>query len=249
MPFGNAYALPAHGVSTAIDTGKVHPVDTPYHLPPGIGVYHFIQCKALLRLAQERTCHPLALYIDTRLIIQIVQIVIIEAELAVGSPYIRCFPVVDGVSVEYVIAYLGSPPVVMVHLVLTVQMNTAPTVETFLRADTNKETGAHRIFPLMQPFGKVHLEFVIPHFLRIERERFFRIRTLRHLTHPKFLHALVPGTPITLIHGCAGGDLERDTYPVDFQNILIGFQYTVYIVYGYGVLYLIIHMKHTQFSL
>ena len=29
----------------------------------------------------------------------------------------------------------------------------------------------------MQPFGKVHLEFVIPHFLRIERERFFRIRT------------------------------------------------------------------------
>ena len=134
-------------------------------------------------------------------------------------------------------------------LVFPVQMNTAPAVEAFLRADTNKETGAHRIFPLMQPFGKVHLEFVIPHFLRIERERFFRIRTLRHLTHPKFLHALVPGTPITLIHGCAGGDLERDTYPVDFQNILIGFQYAVYIVYGYGVLYLIIHMKHTQFSL
>ena len=35
-------------------------------------------------------------------------------------------------------------------------------VEAFLRADANKETGAHRIFPLMQPFGKVHLEFVIP---------------------------------------------------------------------------------------
>ena len=171
--------------------------------------------------------------------------VIIEAELSIGSPNIRRFPVVDGISVEYVVAYFGSPPVIMIHLIFAVQMNTAPAVEALLRANAYKETGTHRIFSQVQPFGKMHLILIIPHILRIERKSLFRIRARRHLTHPKFFHALIPGTPITLIHGCASSNFERDTYPINFQNILIGFQYTVYIIYGYGILYLIIHMKHT----
>ena len=171
--------------------------------------------------------------------------VIIEAELSIGSPDIRRFPVVDGISVEYVVAYFGSPPVIMIHLVFPVQMNTAPAVEALLCTNSYKKAGAYRIFPQMQPFGKVHLIFVIPHILRIKRKSFFGIGIGRHLAHPKLFHAFIPWTPIALIHRGAGGDLERYTYAIYFQNILISLQYTVYIVYGHSILYLIIHVKYT----
>ena len=113
--------------------------------------------------------------------------VIVKAEFAIGRPDIRRLPIINGISIENVIAYLRGPAVIVVHLILPVQMDAAPAVKTLLRTDAYEKAGTHSILLLMQPFGKVHLELIIPHFGSVERKRLFSEAAFRHLPYPNVL--------------------------------------------------------------
>ena len=174
--------------------------------------------------------------------------VIVKAEFAIGRPDIRRLPIINGISIENVIAYLRGPAVIVVHLILPVQMDAAPAVKTLLRTDAYEKAGTHSILLLMQPFGKVHLELIIPHFGSVERKRLFSEAAFRHLPYPNVLQILLPRTPVTLVHRRTSRYTERHTNTIHLQYILIRLQYPVHIINGHAVLYLIVHMEYTQFT-
>ena len=135
----------------------------------------------------------------------------------------------------------------MIHLILPGKVDTAPAVKTFLRAYAYQKAGTDSIFLLMQPFGKIHLELVIPHRILIEWETFHRQMVFRHFPHPDVLHCRIPRTPIVLMHGRTGGYVEGYTNPIYFQNIFVVFQDTVHVINGHTVLDFIIHVVDTDF--
>ena len=69
IPFGQSDRLPPHSTRPSVNTGKVHPVDPPYHSSPSIRVDDTIQLQALLCLTKKRACHTLAFDIDSGFII------------------------------------------------------------------------------------------------------------------------------------------------------------------------------------
>ena len=135
----------------------------------------------------------------------------------------------------------------MIHLIFTIEIDTTPTIETFLCTDTNQATSTHGILFSMQPRGKTHLELIVPHLYIIKRKVFLRHGILRHRTYPQFLFAVLPRTPERLIHGCTGCYPERYTDTIYFQNILIVLQHTGNVINCHFILYLIIHMENPEF--
>ena len=72
--------------------------------------------------------------------------VIVKAEFTIGCPDIRRLPIINGISIENVIAYLRGPAVIVVHLILPVQMNAAPAVKTLLRTDAYEKARTPSFF-------------------------------------------------------------------------------------------------------
>ena len=66
--------------------------------------------------------------------------VIVKTEFAVGCPDICRLPVINGISIENVITYFRGPAVIVVHLILPVQMDAAPTVKTLLRTNAYEKS-------------------------------------------------------------------------------------------------------------
>ena len=77
-------------------------------------------------------------------------------------------------------------------------------------------------FLTVNPFGKFILILIVPHLFRVEIEVFFPVTSLGHFPYPQFSQVIVPRAPETLVHGSAGGYLEWDAYPIDFQQVGIG---------------------------
>ena len=133
----------------------------------------------------------------------------------------------------------------MVHLIFTIQINTPPTVKTFLSSYADKTTSTYCVFLIVYPFGKTHLKFIIPHLSIIKRKMFFSHSIFGHRTYPKIFLSLLPWTPKRLVHGGTSCHTERNAHTIHIKNILIGFKHAVYIVDSHLILYLIIHVKHT----
>ena len=175
--------------------------------------------------------------------------IIIPSEFSISHPDIRRFPIEYRICIENIVSYLRSPTIIMIHLIFPRKMNTAPAIEALLCTNTDQKTRTNRISFFMQPLGKVHLEFIVPHCISIKGKALYVHTSLWHLPHPYFFHLRIPGTPVILIHRCTSGDFKRHTYPVDFQNILVCFQNTVYIINCHAILDFIIHMVNTKFPL
>ena len=100
----------------------------------------------------------------------------------------------------------------------------------------------------MEPTGEFQLKFIVPHPTVVEREVVYGHCLLRHLPDPRFLFRFVPGTPVVLVHGGAGRYTERHADTVHVQYVLACLQYPVHIVNGHAVLYLIVHVEHSNSS-
>lgn len=245
IPFRQLDAFPSRRMGVPVNPGKVDPVHPANHPPPCIGVYDLVQGKAFYRLTDERACHPLPVKAHPRLIIQIVQMIVIPSELAVGNPHILCLPVIKRIEIVYPFINSGAPFIVIVPF-LGVFVNRTPPVVTFLRPDTHQTAGFPRPLLAMQPTGKADLEIIVPHLPVIEREITHSQRVIRHLPHPHFLLRVIPWTPVVLVHGSASGYTERHTYMIHVNHIKVTVQRTFHIIHSHAVLYLIIHMEYTD---
>ena len=168
------------------------------------------------------------------------------SETSIGHPYIGSTPVIYGIGIVHVVGNLARPFEAFVTTIVLFTMNGPPTVETFLRADSHETTRATGSFIMVQPLGKLYLEIIVPQIIGEEIEVFFAECRSGHLPHPKFFLRFVPRAPITLMHRCACGNLERDTHSVNIQNIGILRQNFFHISQRCRILYLIIHVKNTQ---
>ena len=175
--------------------------------------------------------------------------IIVPTKPSIGYPDICRFPVENRISIEYIISNFRSPSVIMIHLIFPGKVNTAPAIETFLRTNTYEKAGPNRIFPCMQPFGKMHLKFIIPHCIRIKREVLYGHAAFRYVPHPYITHFRIPRTPIILIHRRTGGYFKRYAHAIYLQNILISFQNTVHVIDSHAILNFIIHVVNRKFTL
>ena len=79
-----------------------------------------------------------------------------------GGPYIRCFPVVEGVCVHDVAINAVRPFKGTEVTVVFVAVDGAPTVEALLRTYAHKTTYATAVFSPFQPRSKQQLKIIVP---------------------------------------------------------------------------------------
>ena len=107
--------LPSHGIRVSVYGGEVYAVHASDHASPCVGIDSFIEVKAFGGFTDERACYTLFLQTDSGLVVQVVEFVVVPSEFSVGSPYVRRFPVIDGIQVIYVIIYFRTPAVIMIQ--------------------------------------------------------------------------------------------------------------------------------------
>ena len=107
--------LPSHGIRVSVYGGEVYAVYASDHAAPCVGIDSFIEVKAFGCFTDERACYTLFLQTDSGLVVQVVEFVVVPSEFSVGSPYVRRFPVIDGIQVIYVIIYFRTPAVIMIQ--------------------------------------------------------------------------------------------------------------------------------------
>ena len=170
------------------------------------------------------------------------------AELAVGGPDVHGLPVEEGVGVVDVVAQLGGPAVVVVHLVLAGQVYAAPSVEALLGAYADEVAGAGGVLLLVEPLGEVHLELIVPHLGGVEGEILAGHAPFGHLPDPDVPHLLVPGAPVALVHRGAGGHAEGHADAVDLEDVLVVLQDAVHVLDSVVVLYLVVHVEDAELA-
>ena len=101
-----------------------------------------------------------------------------------GGPYIRCFPVVEGVCVHDVAINAVRPFKGTEVTVVFVAVDGAPTVEALLSAYADQTAHATALFAFAHPFGEQALEIIIPQSVVEKIEIVGRITAVGHFSYP-----------------------------------------------------------------
>ena len=248
MSFRQGYVPVPHGFCPAVNAGEIGALHPAHQFGPDLRVNDPVQIERVFGIIVKGGRHPHLGDLETGLVIEIIQLVVIVVEQIVGMPDILMRPVIQRGRAPHILEMLCDPADSFVAVLFIEK--TAVALEGFVRPHTQKTDSfsasvGHPV-PAAKLFGQillVHPVTVGGHGIIFQIDHIFLVR---HGTHPAFFLFVVPGIPVHLIiaHRCPGGHGKAD--PVRLHPVLNPLKSALDIFCGDSILCLKILVKYAD---